>query len=430
MQSNGYNVMGWGIDEITGELKKDSLTNLQIMKADYMTYGAEATSKSYLTGIIDKLDADVTSMGGKSVTFEFYDKAGYKYQAKYAIKQLGMSGSGAAATYDYSIVLTDIVDEDGKSVKDLNPLMDIAATDKINYAYAAAEALTVPTSVTAMDTTGITIGGTTIAYTAMFDSLGQPTSSLDTIAEAYGYTTSNFMNLTLNDSSGNTTTIGTILNELKTGTTTNSPQLINALLTGTSTITGMNTTVLKYSASDRSFSGVNTAGNTSFTLDLPYTNFNNIKVDASTTSNVNNGGTSTVNAKTGTVKDISDGAGRKVGNLNGISVEDTGKIFASYSNGQSRLLGQIVVSEFANASGLEKEGDNLYSSTSNSGDPTIKEVKSLDGGAITTGALEMSNVDLSSEFTDMITTQRGFQANSRIITVSDTLLEELVNLKR
>jgi flagellar hook protein FlgE len=97
----------------------------------------------------------------------------------------------------------------------------------------------------------------------------------------------------------------------------------------------------------------------------------------------------------------------------------------------SKLLGQIAVAEFANASGLEKEGDNLYKATQNSGDfdGIGTEVKT-GGGYMTTGVLEMSNVDLSAEFTDMITTQRGFQANSRIITVSDTLLEELVNLKR
>ena len=98
----------------------------------------------------------------------------------------------------------------------------------------------------------------------------------------------------------------------------------------------------------------------------------------------------------------------------------------------SKLVGQIAVAKFANAAGLEKVGDNLYAATLNSGDFDGVGVDiTADGeGSMTTGALEMSNVDLSSEFTHMITTQRGFQANSRIITVSDTLLEELVNLKR
>ncbi len=143
----------------------------------------------------------------------------------------------------------------------------------------------------------------------------------------------------------------------------------------------------------------------------------------------NNSGTSTVSASAGDENKL--GAGRKLGRMSGVSIQDDGRIYASYDNGMSRLLGQIAVAEFANASGLEKEGDNLYKNTQNSGDfdGIGIDIKS-GGGYMTTGVLEMSNVDLSAEFTDMMTTQRGFQANSRIITVSDTLLEELVNLKR
>lgn len=109
----------------------------------------------------------------------------------------------------------------------------------------------------------------------------------------------------------------------------------------------------------------------------------------------------------------------------------TGKIYGSYDNGNTVLLGQIPVAQFANASGLESLGNNCYGTTLNSGDfDGIGVEVTADGGSMTTGQLEMSNVDLSEQFTDMITTQRGFQANSRIITTSDTLLEELVNLKR
>ena len=89
------------------------------------------------------------------------------------------------------------------------------------------------------------------------------------------------------------------------------------------------------------------------------------------------------------------------------------------------------MAQFANAMGLEKVGDNCYTATLNSGDfDGIGVDITANGGSMSTGTLEMSNVDLSTEFTDMITTQRGFQANSRIITTSDTLLEELINLKR
>ena len=115
----------------------------------------------------------------------------------------------------------------------------------------------------------------------------------------------------------------------------------------------------------------------------------------------------------------------------GVSIQKDGMIYASYDNGMNKLLGQIATAAFANASSLEKEGDNLYSATLNSGEfDGIGVDITAGGGYMSTGQLEMSNVDLSSEFTEMITTQRGFQANSRIITVSDTLLEELTNLKR
>ena len=111
--------------------------------------------------------------------------------------------------------------------------------------------------------------------------------------------------------------------------------------------------------------------------------------------------------------------------------DTTGRIVASYSNGDTQVIGQIAVTEFTNPAGLEKVGDNLYAATMNSGlfNGIGQDVSETDG-SITSGYLEMSNEDLSQEFTNMITTQRGYQANSRIITVSDTLLEELINLKR
>ena len=123
--------------------------------------------------------------------------------------------------------------------------------------------------------------------------------------------------------------------------------------------------------------------------------------------------------------------GKQAGDMSGVSIDDTGKIYGVYDNGTSRLLGQIVVATFANPSGLEAVGGSLFATTQNSGEfDGIGESIDSSGGKFNTGVVEMSNVDLSVEFTNMITTQRGFQANSRIITTSDTLLEELINLKR
>lgn len=125
------------------------------------------------------------------------------------------------------------------------------------------------------------------------------------------------------------------------------------------------------------------------------------------------------------------GKGKPVGNMSGISIDTSGKIYGTYDNGDKILLAQIATTTFANPSGLEAVGDNMYAETQNSGEfDGIGQDISANGGKFTPGVVEMSNVDLSAQFTDMITTQRGFQANSRIITTSDTMLEELVNLKR
>ena len=196
------------------------------------------------------------------------------------------------------------------------------------------------------------------------------------------------------------------------------------------------TAYLRYSTKDGSFLSVGTDGTTTgqstVSLDFNQANlpsFDDITADFSATSNQNNNGSSTFVGSKGDSKGI--GSGRKVGEMSGIAIQKDGKIYASYDNGQKRLLGQIAVANFANASGLSKEGDNLYSATQNSGDFNgVGEDITAGGGYMNSGVLEMSNVDLSAEFTEMITTQRGFQANSRIITVSDTLLEELTNLKR
>ena len=125
------------------------------------------------------------------------------------------------------------------------------------------------------------------------------------------------------------------------------------------------------------------------------------------------------------------GKGKALGAMIGLSISNNGEIYGSYDNGNTVLLGQIAVAQFANASGLEKVGENCYTTTLNSGEfDGIGVEIAADGSSMISGELEMSNVDLSTEFTQMIITQRGFQSNSRVITTSDTLLEELINLKR
>jgi flagellar hook protein FlgE len=118
------------------------------------------------------------------------------------------------------------------------------------------------------------------------------------------------------------------------------------------------------------------------------------------------------------------------GTLVTFTIGSGGDITGVFSNGQTQLLGQIAMGSFVNPGGLLRQGQNLFGSSSASGDPSIGIPGAGGRGTVTTGSLEMSNVDLATQFTGMITAQRGFQANGRVITTSDEMLQELVNLKR
>jgi flagellar hook protein FlgE len=122
--------------------------------------------------------------------------------------------------------------------------------------------------------------------------------------------------------------------------------------------------------------------------------------------------------------------GRAAGNLQSFTINADGTLLGSFSNGLKQSIGRVALSTFTNPSGLSKVGGSLYRTTVNSGDPQVGAAGTGGRGELTGGALEMSNVDLSAEFTNLIIAQRGFQANSRVITTSDELLQELVNLKR
>lgn len=116
--------------------------------------------------------------------------------------------------------------------------------------------------------------------------------------------------------------------------------------------------------------------------------------------------------------------------LSNINIDQYGNIVGIFSNGNSRPLAQLMVATFANLNGLISEGDNMYSAYANSGDPRIGSFGEETSTTVQSGALEQSNVDLSEEFTRMIVSQRGFQANARVITTADNLLQEITNLIR
>lgn len=122
--------------------------------------------------------------------------------------------------------------------------------------------------------------------------------------------------------------------------------------------------------------------------------------------------------------------GFSAGDLINVNINEQGKIIGNYSNGQFKTLGQVALARFRNPSGLQKEGESLYAETINSGDPMLETLDEASINKVVSGGLEQSTVELTEEFTKMIIIQRGYQANARMITTSDEMTTELVNLKR
>ena len=438
MTSTGYNVMGWGVDKTTGNIKQDTVTALRIMSSANMTYPPEATTKANISGILDENDKDVTSANGKTVNLNFFDARGYSYTAKFTFKQ-----SGGDKTNEYSLELNKILDSTGKEI-DISGItfgeqnLEQTLSSKLSLntdSYKWDDATktlqttaTPPEKVAELDK--IFKNGALITDK---DKAEEVQKNLDAIAKAYGYegSTDEFLKLYTTGKAGQVT-VQTMLENMSKNMTGDDilPKAKNEELTMTGRkFDGAKVVFDKDSGKLQSIN--NSTTNLSTTLNFPATmgNFSNITIDLSECTNYDNKGTSTVGATSGDLDGL--GTGRRLGDMIGVSIQKDGMIYASYDNGMTKLLGQIATAAFANASGLEKEGDNLYSATLNSGEfDGIGVDITAGGGYMSTGQLEVSNVDLSSEFTEMITTQRGFQANSRIITVSDTLLEELTNLKR
>ena len=417
MSSTGYTVMGWQVDETTGEIRKDTVSALRIMQEKNLTSAPEATTQATIAGVLDENDTDVKNDAGRVMNLNFYDNLGYQYTAKFAIKSTGTDGK-------YTVELTSVLDSNNKNIiADLNKqqIAQIFGNYDANatlgqyslskdYKYNDADQ-------TYEDSTGKKFKPSATDST-VFEEQGNPTNKVSITDIFSGITT-------------------TIANNVKNNT--NNYQLAFDAQTGHATLTGEQTSYdLEFDTSSGKFKSIG-GENPSVMLNMAELssglintngNFQNITVDFSQCLNYENGGKSTIGADAGAV-DGTTGKGRKLGAMTGIFIDTSGRIYGTYDNGNTELLGQIAVAQFSNASGLEKVGESCYRTTLNSGEfDGIGVEISADGSSMTTGELEMSNVDLSSEFTSMITTQRGFQANSRVITTSDTLLEELVNLKR
>ncbi len=493
MTSSGYNVMGWQVDPETGDPKPDTVSPLQVMNEANMTYNAAATTDARVTGIVDKNDTSVNSSSGRMMNLEFYDEKGYLYTARFSIHSTGSegryyisledvldSGTGQSIGEDMLASVTFGSTMEVETAISRSCTTDPTLAGTIAFASTTVQGIpTTPATIGAALTTigadlqaayGITATEAQSIQQAHIDAKGrlvidQQTGALKNIwAPVTGVTvTPTITSVSIpatGGGTGPTAGVGTYTVDATTGAIsagTPAPNPVAALADiqalyngfdpaadgvrefriepdGSLTITRKEvekSANLVYNAETGLFDNIagNSDGLITLGLNAAHGKFSDISINFSTTKNVNNGGSSTVGAAKGTSQGL--GTGRKEGELIGISIAKSGIITASYDNGMSKCLGQIATATFANPAGLEKQGDNLYSASMNSGEFDGIGANIEDGGGyMQSGVLEMSNVDLSQEFTEMITTQRGFQANSRIITVSDTMLEELTNLKR
>lgn len=418
MSSTGYTVMGWQVDETTGEIRKDTVSALRIMQEKNLTSAPEATTQATIAGVLDENDTDVKNDAGRVMNLNFYDNLGYQYTAKFAIKATGTDGK-------YTVELTSVLDSNNKNI--------IADLDKQQIA-----------QIFGNYNANATLGQYGLTKDYEYDSVSKSYTN-KTTGEKFPINNATDNSTTFVGDNGSQVSITeifsgittTIANNIKNAT--NNYKVAFDAQTGHATLTGEQTSYdLEFDTSSGKFKSIG-GENPSVMLNMGALssglinnngNFQNITVDFSQCLNYENGGKSTIGADAGAV-DGTTGKGRKLGAMTGIFIDTSGRIYGTYDNGNTELLGQIAVAQFSNASGLEKVGESCYRTTLNSGEfDGIGVEISADGSSMTTGELEMSNVDLSSEFTSMITTQRGFQANSRVITTSDTLLEELVNLKR
>ncbi|MBD9193270.1 MAG: flagellar hook-basal body complex protein [Roseburia inulinivorans] len=415
MSSTGYTVMGWQVDETTGEIRKDTVSALRIMQEKNLTSAPEATTQATIAGVLDENDTDVKNDAGRVMNLNFYDNLGYQYTAKFAIKSTGTDGK-------YTVELTSVLDSNNQNIiknltkQEISQIFGDYQADATLGQYGLAKGVKFDAANNQYEKDGKKYQVS--ADSTVFQEVGNPTNTVS-ITEIF---------------SGITTTMA---NDIKDKTSKTNVEFDTA--TGQATVKGEKTSYdLVFDTSTGKFASI--GGDTpSKMLNMSVLssgllnrngNFQNITVDFSQCLNYENGGKSTIGADAGAV-DGTTGKGRKLGAMTGIFIDTSGRIYGTYDNGNTELLGQIAVAQFSNASGLEKVGESCYRTTLNSGEfDGIGVEISADGSSMTTGELEMSNVDLSSEFTSMITTQRGFQANSRVITTSDTLLEELVNLKR
>lgn len=373
--TNGASVLGWRVDE-SGDIRKDTVNTLNLMGPENKSSSPNPTTYITMSGNVDYASPDVQAdTEGYPIDISVFDNLGQMYTVK--MKLVKASDN---QTNIYSLTISDMTGPDGTSVlrqKNADGKWEaVAAGPTINFAGAELG----PDNYDVDPDTGVvTITDIDDWPQLEFDANTGVFKSVSEAGAGGG------------GGAGGGTGGGT-------GTDDAEPGILNIKLGNEGIPKG-------------------------FTA-------NGIDLDFSKLTMFASDGKTSVKPLRGDTGNGNEGAGNAAGTLDGFSIQTDGKIYGVYSNGDKKLLGQIAVATFANPSGLEAMGNSLYAATLNSGDFDGVGVDISEVGKLAIGALEMSDVDLANEFTNMITTQRGFQANSRVITTSDSMLEELINLKR
>jgi len=390
---DGAKVQGWMATQDTKTkqmvINPKAVEDLTIMSATNSYCEPEATTETYLSGNIDKNDTQVKN-DGRNFQINFYDKLGYEYTAKFKMVQ------SDRAENSYYCTLTDIV-HDGNSI------FSYKDSNTGNYTLnSTANGKSLPRAIISLYSANDTANRGKVLGTA---NTNVPTGVNEATGEL-SWTSLPSFQLVFNNRTGKFDTVRT---GVPNGTGT-------ALAGDDGTLATAGAGIPKVWLNISDPNNVTDA-------------YESVAIDLSPLTMYANSDSTSIESTMGDTSGNNKGCTK--GTMTGTSIDQSGKIYGNYDNGKQKLLAQIATTAFKNPGGLEAVGTSYFKQTQNSGtfDGIGKDVTAA-GGKIRTGMLEMRNVDLAGQFTDMITTQRGFQANSRIITVSDTLLEELVNLKR
>lgn len=265
------------------------------------------------------------------------------------------------------------------------------------------------------------------------DASGTALYTIDTTASDFSYDQTT--TATLYDAQGNTSDVTVSWKKCYTGTDSSG----NAITTWYYSVANADGTAAFSDGTSSGFLTFDSSGNIVSTQDSTGTTLSTSDFTRQLTVQNSTGGTDastvtlkftdiiTTNNSSATLTATTDGAAS--GELQSISISEDGTIVGTYSNDKTQTLGQLAIAMFNNAAGLERLGSNLYIASANSGDAVMVTAGSGGSGSLSSGTLEMSNVDLADQFTQMMISQRAYQANSKIISTADEMLQSLINMK-